>query len=344
MKDENIQTAAPPPAVLAAQEAAEQLGATLLRDLVKRLEELPKPWRDLDQYEQQREIDALRGQVEAIIRAAFDVLFRQQYPACVAQLGRVAFGDTISASIKIARDAVARHELADASGGKIVVLLADPERFLEGMELIRARASQGELFVGVDPAAPGSDETVYSTPPAGEAEADGWVTLGTEQKHARELAKLVELLYMAGVRVLNLDAAQGWTEAQRALAATWARDRWNRVHAPTLSSAEAIDRPWFIAAPTNDPDMLPPAWRVYVLEEASIIARDPEEAAQRLKREGVDESSPFELTELTDEELKRRIMDLAGDEGGEARTCTWFERLAELSPYQLEADVFAWSE
>jgi hypothetical protein len=77
----------------------------------------------------------------------------------------VSFGDGISARIKIARDAVARHELADASGGKIVVLLADPERFFEGIERVRARASQGELFEGPAADAPPPTSVRWYTMP-----------------------------------------------------------------------------------------------------------------------------------------------------------------------------------
>ena len=66
--------------------------------------------------------------------------------SCAAELAQVSFGDGIRATLKISKTASSRHELADATGQTVVVVMARAEEFTQRMEEIKAQATQKDLF------------------------------------------------------------------------------------------------------------------------------------------------------------------------------------------------------
>lgn len=127
--------------------AAETLGHGILDALVHQLDRFKKPFRQLDEFEQNKAIDELRVVTQTLVMDAMGVLFRGTYPACVASLGAVTFGDKIKAVLTINKDAKHRHDLSDAIGRGMVLVIADPDQYLLRMEEIRGAAAQGELVL-----------------------------------------------------------------------------------------------------------------------------------------------------------------------------------------------------
>ena len=121
--------------------AADTLGRDMLTTLLREVETVPG-WDRLPALEQQNRINAIADAIRRVIVQALDVLFRGDYPACAAELAQVSFGDGIRATLKISKTASSRHELADATGQTVVVVMARAEEFTQRMEEIKAQATQ----------------------------------------------------------------------------------------------------------------------------------------------------------------------------------------------------------
>lgn len=210
--------------------AAETLGVQVLEALVFELEQVPE-WARRSESDHALAVDRLRSRVVGLVGQALSILFRGNYPVCQAQLARVGFGDEITATLKIDRGATSRHELADATGARVLVVIADPDRFTAGIDEVRARAGQGDLF-----AAPGEA-------PAGEPNDD---LPPIAQTTPPDIGELIGTLVEAGVP-LRPGEAEAWTIAQQHYALNWSRKFLDARD----SGADVSDypRPWFISAP-----------------------------------------------------------------------------------------------
>jgi hypothetical protein len=211
--------------------AAETLGVQVLEALVFELEQVPE-WARRSESDHALAVDRLRDKVLGLVGRALGVLFTGQYPVCQAELARVAFGEEITATLKIDRGATSRHELADATGSRVLVVIADPGRFTAGIDAVRARAAQGDLF-REGPATPVDGEPNDDLP-------------AYAASSAPDMGELIGTLVEAGVP-LRPGEAEAWTVAQQRYGLNWARkfieerDRGEDV--------TDFPRPWFISAP-----------------------------------------------------------------------------------------------
>lgn len=207
----------------AAEVAANLVGANLLQAVLDQLERI-EAWRKLDTFTQDNAIATLRETVRAEVRRALAVVFAGQYPACVATLTGVTFGDEISAKLKIGKSAHHRHELADSTGQPVLVVLAEADGYFAEMDQIRARAKQGELFDETGEAQRADPLQVVATiGSVDDAEPDlylGDVTAGSPADG------LVAALRRAGIDVTFNDTAR-WSAVDRAQAQLWADWRNN---------------------------------------------------------------------------------------------------------------------
>lgn len=153
----------------AAVVAAETLGRDMLEGILETVRQFPG-WESLTQHQQDVHIQRISQRVQLLVSQALDIIFKGEYPACIAELGAVTFGKAIKAKIEIAKTAQSRHELADATGQRVVVVMCDPEQYFERMKDIRGAADQRDLFH--DPAQPlghmGTDRPVAKDEPPAE--------------------------------------------------------------------------------------------------------------------------------------------------------------------------------
>jgi hypothetical protein len=133
-------------AVEAAELAAETLGRDLLSAMVDELKVAPDCWEKMSQHKQDECINRLRARVQKLVAEALGLLFRGHYPATPATLVSVNFRKGIRAVLDISRSAHNRHELTDALGHQVLVVIADPEQYTARMNEIRAADKQGDLF------------------------------------------------------------------------------------------------------------------------------------------------------------------------------------------------------
>lgn len=210
------------------QLAAATLGRDLLEALLLELKGMTKPWGECNQSQQAQIIATLRDKVRHFVETGLDVLFAGHHPACVGELGNVSTGKGgIKVSLQMPKSAPARHKLLDATGQNVVLVIADSERYFRGLDSVRAKADQGELFEGA------SDEVTHAADEAWELEqkpeAGGDDTVDPDPQPV-DLGELLGTMEECGVDMDVREGedgqlasiAEGWTEQQRLDAMLWA--------------------------------------------------------------------------------------------------------------------------
>lgn len=165
-----------------AEIAASAVGRTLLKTLSDELERQPAAWRDLSEVDQHQALERMRQSVRLAVTDALRVIFGQQMPAVPATLEGLSSKGSISMRLTVAKSAANRHELLDAVGTQVVVLIGNPDVYLEGMDEIRATAQQPDLFTAPDippldsDLGPEPDPEPQDPPPPGPDDIeDNWV-------------------------------------------------------------------------------------------------------------------------------------------------------------------------
>lgn len=129
------------------QLTAETLGRDILQAMLDEIK-LHVSWAGMPAAAQHQMIERLRKRTRTLIEEGLNILFRGQYPAIPAELDSITIKNGISAKITIAKGQKDWHELADAQGTQILLIIADPEQYAARMDEIKAVADQGDLFTG----------------------------------------------------------------------------------------------------------------------------------------------------------------------------------------------------
>lgn len=132
------------------------VGGTLLAALLQEIRRLDKPWPNTPEEEQQRVIDRLGKAVDDHVRRAVNQVAKCGFPFAVGTLESLAIKDGVKAAVKFGRAAESIHTLMDHVGTGVLIVFADPTKFVEGMERIKADVDQPEL--PLEQQAPESDE------------------------------------------------------------------------------------------------------------------------------------------------------------------------------------------
>lgn len=164
---------------------ANTMGHDFLAALLLELRSMPGHWATLNAQKQQEIIDKLKEKIQTGIEKAVHIMLTSEFPAVQADVEHVSFKGGIVAGLKIPKDAPYRHQLADAQGMKVLVVISDPQRWMNRMDEIKARGDQVDLFdADYDPARdqPGYRRDKDPTAPAGPSWADLKKSLQGETK------------------------------------------------------------------------------------------------------------------------------------------------------------------
>ncbi|MBL0142640.1 MAG: hypothetical protein IPP91_11205 [Betaproteobacteria bacterium] len=131
--------------------ARETLGRDLLEALIMEIRLMPDVWEKLGQEAQDDVLDRLRNRVRDLTRQAVGLIVSSERTVLAATVESVTFKDGIKATLKIAKTARGRHDLADQKGADVVVVIADPGEYLQGMDAVRGEDEQLTLQ-GIDKA------------------------------------------------------------------------------------------------------------------------------------------------------------------------------------------------
>lgn len=130
------------------QMTAESIGRDLLQALVMELKLLPKPWPELSKDKQDDIIDRLRSRVETNVKMAVHTLAAAGRTVVAGDLDKLTIKDGVQAVVKFGRAEPNLHELYDAAGKAVLLVVTAAAAHLGGMDEIRGESDQRGLDLG----------------------------------------------------------------------------------------------------------------------------------------------------------------------------------------------------
>lgn len=128
---------------------AQTLGKDLLSALVLELKMLPDTWAKLSQKKQDDIIDRLRNRVDASVKMAVHLIAANGRTVVMGDLDQITIKDGAKAVVKIGKSVTALHDLAEAQGRAVLLVLgANPEEHTEGMDEVTGESDQRSFDLG----------------------------------------------------------------------------------------------------------------------------------------------------------------------------------------------------
>lgn len=127
---------------------ADTIGKDLLSALLSEIRLLPKPWDQIAKSKQDDIIDRLRKRVETNVKMAVHLLSSQGRTVVVGDLEQITIKDGAKAVIKIGRSAESLHDLYDAQGKAVLVIVSDAGEHTGGMDGITGEEDQRAMDLG----------------------------------------------------------------------------------------------------------------------------------------------------------------------------------------------------
>lgn len=148
--------------------ALETMAGDLLAALVDEVRMLPDVWPKIPEVEQAEVIERLRKRVTHNVTEAVMALAADGRVTIAADLESVAFKDGCKATLKIAKTAAGKHDLIDAVGQPVLVVLANPSDYMGGVGEVKADSDQRALDLQQ-----AAEEAIYRAKRIGDDEAPG---------------------------------------------------------------------------------------------------------------------------------------------------------------------------
>lgn len=130
------------------QMTADTIGKDLLGALLAELKLLPDPWPKLSQRKQDDIIGRLRSRIESNVRMAVHMLAAQGRTVVAGDLDQITIKDGVKAVVKFGAGAPNLHELFEAAGMAVLVVVASPAEALAGIGDIKGEADQRAMDLG----------------------------------------------------------------------------------------------------------------------------------------------------------------------------------------------------
>lgn len=104
----------------------------ILKAVMSETRQMPFAWAVLPEKDQQKIIDKITQKVTEAVRQAVKIIAADSRPHLVADVESVTFKDGIKAVLQVAKQSADRHELADATGTMVLIVLPHIEKHLDG--------------------------------------------------------------------------------------------------------------------------------------------------------------------------------------------------------------------
>lgn len=127
---------------------AESVGKDLLSALVTELKLLPDVWVKLSKAKQDDIIDRLRNRVASNVGMAVHTLASAGRTVVSGDLDQITIKDGVKAVIKFGANAPSLHELYEASGKAVLVVVASADDHTSGMDEVEGEVDQRGLDLG----------------------------------------------------------------------------------------------------------------------------------------------------------------------------------------------------
>jgi hypothetical protein len=142
--------------------AREELAGKLKAMCVGLLESFKNPWNMTSEKNQQIALAKMEEVIEQQVRRAVMVIATERNPRLSATVESVTFKDGIKAVLTLDKHSEGRHDLADAEGTTVLIVMANPEQFTGGMEKTGAAPDQNALNLESQPEIRREDDGTYA--------------------------------------------------------------------------------------------------------------------------------------------------------------------------------------
>ena len=126
--------------------------STMLGDLmalvIDELKAAPDVWQRLAENEQSEVIDRVRRRTAEAVEQCVELIAVEGFARIRAKVDSVTVKDGIKAVLTLSQHDAARHDLVDAQGATVYIVVADPDQFSGGTESIQPEPDQGALVLG----------------------------------------------------------------------------------------------------------------------------------------------------------------------------------------------------
>lgn len=125
--------------------AADEMLGAMMKGAVEVYKEIDEPWHKLSQSKQEQALFRLDYTFKAIIRQAIGILAAQDNPTLQATIEKVEFKDGVKAQLSMSQHDEHRHALADAQGSTCLLVVVDPDDYMNPNKTPEADPDQPEL-------------------------------------------------------------------------------------------------------------------------------------------------------------------------------------------------------
>lgn len=126
--------------------AAETMHGDLMSAILDEVKALDMPWHLQSQNDQQDIIERVDNRVRALVARCVEIIASNARPTITATLESVTVKDGIKAQLTMSRAAVQRHDLIDAQGSQVMLVIVTDD--YSGGERPRAQPDQRPLPLG----------------------------------------------------------------------------------------------------------------------------------------------------------------------------------------------------
>lgn len=127
---------------------AQSIGKDLLSGLVQELRLLPDVWVKLSQKKQDDIIERLKKRVDTNVRMAVHLVASEGRTVVAGDLEQITIKDGVKAVCKFSQHAPNLHEMFDAAGKAILLVVANPTDHTGGMDEIKGESDQRAMDLG----------------------------------------------------------------------------------------------------------------------------------------------------------------------------------------------------
>lgn len=127
---------------------AETIGKDILQALVQEIKLLPDAWVKIPKAKQDDVIDRLRNRVETNVKMAVHLVASEGRTVVAGDLDQITIKDGVKAVVKFGSSAPNLHELYEASGKAVLVVVANPAQHTGGMDEIKGESDQRAMDLG----------------------------------------------------------------------------------------------------------------------------------------------------------------------------------------------------
>jgi len=125
--------------------AAETMLGDLLKLTIGEIQHMPDVWARLPEEQQQAVIDRATKRVQKAINEAVHILASEARPTLTANVEKVEFKDGVKAQLAMSAGNPARHDLADAQGEQVLIVVLTAEQHMGGADDVQPDPDQPAL-------------------------------------------------------------------------------------------------------------------------------------------------------------------------------------------------------